>query len=614
MADQVLWQNAGSDFSETTAGKNWARSNVLDYVEQGFSFTLNAATPSLDIQSGSDTDNLAHLSDSDGRGVTLDMDDRTGLSLTDSATNYVYVAFTPSNTDDIYIHIDTDDSAPSGDPSLKIGEVDTSADTTTELNRDPQASFRDLFTDPTVVYVRSGGDDGNDGLSPGSAKATISAAIDDAPLPGNSDSLIVDIDNATYSERVQLDITTPIARVHLRGATDGSNNPATVIDGSGSADALQAAEGAYVLVENCELQAGSNQVISLLRGGGCTLKNSTVTVGGAGWGVLNAHGSALRVESDATFDNTASGTDALISTIADSDLQFRGSLNMNGDENFAGITVREDSHGLIENGATLDGGGTSGYIVKVPYSSNIEVQDCTFQNGTGAVWAEQASNINAPNANTTYNTTTDIKVSSLSHVRDANNNKWMGLPLASSFPIADADLGGRHEGNGLWRDDLGVLEVYAHTAYSETVTAGRVPDVVAVEKGGTDQSISSNTFATVTFGTEVTDLADTWDAANDQFSPAVGGLYRLDAQVLVQVNSDQDTIDVRLQDTSASSTVALATRQASGTASQSFALSRLVDLTAGNTHELQVRNRDNADTVVGNATYTYLSLSKAKDA
>lgn len=116
---------------------------MTDFVATGMSFTLNASTPSLDISKGKAvvTDSSATATQTsetrdDGVAFVVEADSRSGLSLTDATTNHIFLDVDLTAEDAISIHIDTDDTQPS-QPSLKIGTVDTSNDTTTELNRRP---------------------------------------------------------------------------------------------------------------------------------------------------------------------------------------------------------------------------------------------------------------------------------------------------------------------------------------------------------------------------------------------------------------------------------------------------------------------------------------------
>lgn len=145
--DKVLFNDEpgtiGRQLSEENLGARNKRNNSSDYVEEGLSFTVDYANNQLDISEG-------HVVISDSRGFSYDALPvaRSDLALTDSTTNEVFCVIDPSLGDSIEYQIITDGSTPSG-TSLKIGEVDTSADTYTETNRDPSATFKSTTTDRT---------------------------------------------------------------------------------------------------------------------------------------------------------------------------------------------------------------------------------------------------------------------------------------------------------------------------------------------------------------------------------------------------------------------------------------------------------------------------------
>lgn len=135
MADRVIFQT--NDTITEDHIQEWiGRANLGDYVEDGLTFTADFTNVVLDISNGK-----AHILENSGHGqdITALPDARTDLALTDSATNYVFLAVNTANNDDIYYHIDTDKTAPS-DPSLFIGTVDTANNTTTETNRFPDVT------------------------------------------------------------------------------------------------------------------------------------------------------------------------------------------------------------------------------------------------------------------------------------------------------------------------------------------------------------------------------------------------------------------------------------------------------------------------------------------
>lgn len=146
MADTVYVED-NDTFNAAAVGALLARENLLNYVERGFQFTADYANNLLDVTAGNakNPGNLAVLEDGDGNAKVVAPDDVADLSLTDGATNYVYVAYDPSNRNDVYYHVDTNQSPPS-DPSLLVGEVDTATDSAALRNREPAASFESVET------------------------------------------------------------------------------------------------------------------------------------------------------------------------------------------------------------------------------------------------------------------------------------------------------------------------------------------------------------------------------------------------------------------------------------------------------------------------------------
>lgn len=137
MADQVLFET-DDDLDESNLRHALTRSNVGDYVEDGLGFTYDSNNVDLDIGAGT-------VVVQDGTETyVLIPDKRENQALTDNAVNYVFIDYDPTADNDagISYHIDTDDSAPSS-KSLKVGKVDTSTDTVTELNREPDVNVHD---------------------------------------------------------------------------------------------------------------------------------------------------------------------------------------------------------------------------------------------------------------------------------------------------------------------------------------------------------------------------------------------------------------------------------------------------------------------------------------
>ena len=132
---------------------------LTDFVKTGMNFTVDYATPAVDISAGkavltvdSATATQENETRDEGVAFTVETDARTDLSLTDAAVNHVFLDISLTSDDAPSFHIDSDDTPPS-QPYLKIGTIDTSNDTATELNRDakvPPLSTDEVSGIPTV--------------------------------------------------------------------------------------------------------------------------------------------------------------------------------------------------------------------------------------------------------------------------------------------------------------------------------------------------------------------------------------------------------------------------------------------------------------------------------
>jgi hypothetical protein len=150
VSGDVVWQD-GDDLSETNLTRAAAKTNVTDYVERGMGFAVDHVADTVDIGSG-------HVIIQDGvNAYDVFPNQQTDISLPDAnAVNHVYVAHQPGTDDDVYYHIDTDDTAPTG-PSLKIGTIDTANDTSDDtINRNPVGNFRTVSINGTTVLESDG--------------------------------------------------------------------------------------------------------------------------------------------------------------------------------------------------------------------------------------------------------------------------------------------------------------------------------------------------------------------------------------------------------------------------------------------------------------------------
>lgn len=143
---------------------------LVDFVTQGLSFTPNYTTPAVDVGAGKAVISTTSASTIDhGTGAetrdegvvfVVEVGAQAGIALTDSAVNYVRLALDLTADDTAYFHVDTDDTAPT-DPSLRIGTIDTTADTATPEHRYPDMttstlSVEDSFRLPVVTSDPAG--------------------------------------------------------------------------------------------------------------------------------------------------------------------------------------------------------------------------------------------------------------------------------------------------------------------------------------------------------------------------------------------------------------------------------------------------------------------------
>lgn len=162
------WDSAGY------IGGMAAKDNASDYVEAGLSITPTYTTPAFDLSAGlafikhtgsvtvqNPSDDASTYSGTWDQGVTLavDVDAQTGIALTDSAVNRVYLAVDLTSNDGHYVRVDTEASpnVPT-DPYIKIAEIDTTNDTLTEYNRNPNIRADEVTPDEVagIKYVHSG--------------------------------------------------------------------------------------------------------------------------------------------------------------------------------------------------------------------------------------------------------------------------------------------------------------------------------------------------------------------------------------------------------------------------------------------------------------------------
>ena len=141
MSGSVLFET-GDDLTETNIQRAFARVGNSDYVNSGLLFTADYQAAVLDITAG-----IAYILD-DGRDYTVFPDGEAGLPLATDGVNHVFLTYDPSidpPEERVDYEINTTNTPPAV-ASLKVGEVDMGAQTTTEVNRTPPVNDEDATT------------------------------------------------------------------------------------------------------------------------------------------------------------------------------------------------------------------------------------------------------------------------------------------------------------------------------------------------------------------------------------------------------------------------------------------------------------------------------------
>lgn len=130
--------NEGDPNDAANFGSLIGATQVVSVIVRGLGFSnIDYTNLTFDVNAGKAYlvgDGITAASSGESRdevGMVNGIDTKTGLSLTDSAVNHVYAATDPDTNDAPYIAVNTTASSPAN-PSVKIGEIDTSTNTTSE--------------------------------------------------------------------------------------------------------------------------------------------------------------------------------------------------------------------------------------------------------------------------------------------------------------------------------------------------------------------------------------------------------------------------------------------------------------------------------------------------
>jgi hypothetical protein len=212
MVDDILFES-GEEITEADLRTLLGRAGISGYVESGIGIEGNVdyGNAVTDIGSG-----VIHVLHND-RDYTVEVDARADKPIATDGTNHVYAHVTETEQPDGSIQlgfeyvINTTATAPAG-PSLKVAEIDMSAEEVTELARDAPVASKDATS-----YKGNDIDPDGDGVvadADHAATADSAASVDGANVSGAvSAAAVADaISSASYDDLVAGDL------VHQAGA------------------------------------------------------------------------------------------------------------------------------------------------------------------------------------------------------------------------------------------------------------------------------------------------------------------------------------------------------------------------------------------------------------
>jgi len=281
------------------------------------------------------------------------------------------------------------------------------------------------YTISQTVFVRTDGDDTNDGLSTSEPKATIQAAVDDAPIPGSGGLVEIDVGSGTFSSGVQIAENVAADGVVINGSTDGSGNPDAVIDLGGASGSCITTDGKTVFVNDMVLKNAGYTNVRVGHGGKCELDNVDLVEGGQ-FNALATAEAFLKYRSGKAELVSGAGSGSNVESIS-STLVLNDNVTVLGSGGLGVVTVKQNSYALI-GAATIDGdsGATCLYISD---GSDVKLNNGTaFQNADNGVIAVRSSDVtDKSSTGVSFSSVTDpwtTKGASYAQVSSANEEIW----------------------------------------------------------------------------------------------------------------------------------------------------------------------------------------------
>lgn len=162
MAERFTFPQSGDRDDAEHFASLAGQDNLTEHVERGMGFTVDYGVPEVTVATGKAFVKISSGTASSSGDTILDLNyvvqiPQQTVSLTDSATNYIYLEPNIGTDDSGTINAYTSTQS---SPSLLIGTIDTSADTSDERNRRPTGEFQNLFVRDGDIECghNSGGD------------------------------------------------------------------------------------------------------------------------------------------------------------------------------------------------------------------------------------------------------------------------------------------------------------------------------------------------------------------------------------------------------------------------------------------------------------------------
>ncbi len=344
-----------------------------------------------------------------------------------------------------------------------------------------------LYNNAVTLYVRSDGDDSNDGLTASTAKASISSALSDAPMRNNQDAVIIDLDDGSYSG-IRFDERTPqLDYVKLRGATDGSGNPATTLtDPAPASHILDVQHGGTVIAEDLSITGGDDGCLQVRDNSSLYLRNVHASDGGE-HAALVAWGGYYEDDDATVLDQSAVDGSSAGFKITTARATCRGTYKGDGGTNCV-IRTKENGYAMLV-GCTVTGEGNpdTTHGIRCFHSSAMKMQDTTIQDCKIAINREMNAFIKTQGTMTYNNVDYEIHGIGGHHREFASDEDIYTLPRNGSTPT-------NHWGSSVLRgamhynDETDLMEYYSRrgtmesgrTVFEEssvTIAAGDYEDI-----------------------------------------------------------------------------------------------------------------------------------------